>query len=274
MRIDSHQHFWRYNSTEYEWIGDDKKPIQRDFLPEHLLAEIAAVKLDGVISVQARQTREETQWLLDLATRYHFIKGVVGWADLVSTRIDSELEIIAAHPKLKAIRHVVQCEPEGFLLRADFNRGIRELRKYDLVYDILIFSRHLPNAITLVDAHPNQIFVLNHLAKPSIAKSDFELWDKHLRDLAKRPNVYCKVSGMVTEGDFGDQAEIQLRSFFDVAAEAFGPKRLLFGSDWPVCLLACSYPRWHGIVSNWVDGFTSTEKSRIFGETATEVYRL
>ncbi len=275
MKIDAHHHFWSYDPVEYGWIDETMKVIRRDFLPAHLRAEIARAGVDGVVSVQARQTLGETAWLLDFAMRNDFIKGVVGWVDLVSPHVGAELERFAANPKLKSVRHVVQGEPdENFILRVDFNRGIRELKKFSLVYDVLIFERHLPQTIQFVDAHPNQIFVLNHIAKPQIKAGLFEPWNKNIRELARRQNVYCKVSGMVTEADFATWTEAQLQPYFETVLAAFGPQRLMFGSDWPVCLVACGYARWQQMVSGWVAKLSPAEQARVLGGTAVEVYKL
>jgi L-fuconolactonase len=275
MKIDSHHHFWTYDPVEYGWIDDAMRAIRRDFLPEHLRAEIAAAGVDGVVSVQARQSLIETQWLLYLAVHNDFIKGVVGWVELASPKAGAQLENAAANPKLKAVRHVVQAEPDdNFILRDDFNRGVRELKRFDLVYDILIFERHLPQTIRFVDSHPNQTFVLDHLAKPRIKDGLFEPWNKNIRELAERPNVYCKASGMVTEADYTRWTEAQLQRYFDVVLEAFGPERMMFGSDWPVCLVACGYARWHELVSGWISKLSADEQARILGGTAMEVYRL
>jgi L-fuconolactonase len=275
MRIDSHHHFWSYDPVDYGWIDDTMRVIRRDFLPEHLKAEIAAAGVEGVVSVQARQNLTETQWLLDFARQHDFIKGVVGWVELVSPTVSAELERFAANPKLKSVRHVVQGEPDDrFILRDDFNRGIRELRKFNLVYDILIFERQLPPTIQFVDAHPEQVFVLDHIAKPRIKDDVIEPWSKQLRELAQRPNVYCKASGLVTEADYTKWTEAQVRRYFDVALEAFGPQRLMFGSDWPVCLVACGYARWHQLVSSWISKLSPTEQGRVLGGTAVEAYKL
>jgi L-fuconolactonase len=275
MKIDSHHHFWNYDPGEYGWIDDAMRVIRRDFLPEHLQAEIAAADVDGVVSVQARQNLMETKWLLGFARQHDFIKGVVGWVELVSPQVEAELECFAAFTKLKSVRHVIQGEPdENFILRADFNRGIRELSKFNLAYDILIFERHLPQTIKFVDTHPNQVFVLDHIAKPQIQANAFEPWNRNLRELAKRPNVYCKASGMVTEADYATWSEGSLQRYFDVALAAFGPQRLMFGSDWPVCLVACGYARWHKLVSDWINKLSPAEQARILGGTAIEAYKL
>lgn len=275
MKIDSHHHFWSYDPAEYGWIDDAMGVIRRDFLPEHLQLAIGAAGVDGVISVQARQSLAETQWLLDFAGENDFIKGVVGWIELASPNIGAQLEGFAANPKLKSVRHVVQGEPDdNFILREDFNRGIRELKRFKLAYDILIFERHLPQTIRFADGHPNQLFVLDHIAKPRIRDNAFEPWNKHLRELAKRPNVYCKASGMVTEADYVRWTDAQLRRYFDAALDAFGPKRLMFGSDWPVCLVACGYTRWLQLVSAWISELSADEQAAILGGTAIEAYKL
>ena len=275
MKIDAHHHFWNYEPVEYGWIDDSMKAIQRDFMPEELQEEIATAGVDGVVSVQARQSLAETEWLLRLAAKYDFIKGVVGWVELVSPKVGAELERFAANRKLKSVRHVVQAEPdEKFILRGDFNRGIRELKKLSLVYDILIFERQLPQAIQFVDAHPSQVFVLDHLAKPRIKDGLFEPWNKNLRELAKRPNIYCKVSGLVTEADYATWTDAQLQPYLNAALEAFGPRRLMFGSDWPVCLVTCGYARWHQLVTSWVAGLSPDERARVLGGTAAEAYKL
>ena len=265
MKIDAHQHFWRYNPAEFDWIDDSQQSIRRDFLPTDLTQVITPVGVAGVVSVQARQSLAETTWLLELADQHDFIKGVVGWLPLAAPQFE-----IPAHSKLKGVRHVVQAEPAGFLLRDDFNRGVARLRAHNLVYDILIVEHQLPEAIQFVDRHPQQVFMLDHSAKPRIRDNALEPWRRNLRELARRENVYCKLSGLVTEADYRNWTEVQLQPYFDTVLAAFGPRRLLFGSDWPVCLVACEYAQWHGIVQN----FAGAAATQIMGGTAMEVYRL
>jgi L-fuconolactonase len=275
MKIDSHHHFWEYEPVEYGWIDDAMRVIRRDFLPEDLRREIAAAGIDGVVSVQARQSVAETEWLLNLTSQNDFIKGIVGWVELVSPRAEKDLEKFAANPKLKSVRHVVQAEPDDkFILRDDFNHGVAALKKFSLAYDILIFERHLPATIQFVDRHPNQRFVLDHLAKPKIKVGEISPWRKNVLELAKRPNVCCKISGMVTEADYANWTEAQLRPYFEIVFEAFGPRRLMFGSDWPVCLVACDYRRWHDVVASWAKKLSRDEQAQIFGGTAIEFYNL
>ncbi len=275
FKIDAHHHFWKYSPKEYGWISASMAVIKRDFLPADLQKEIAAVGIDAVVSVQARQTLEETRWLLELASRSSFIKGVVGWVPLVDPAVSEALDRFAGEQKLKAVRHIVQDEPEDrYLLGEDFNRGIKELARTGLVYDILIFERHLPYAIQFVDRHPNQVFVLDHIAKPKIKEKVVSPWRENMKELAKRKNVYCKLSGMATEGDRANWTEADLKPYFETAIEAFGPKRLMFGSDWPVALLATGYRRWFETVNHAIARLSQAERDRILGGTAAEAYKL
>ncbi len=275
MIIDAHHHFWQYDPAQYAWIDEAKSVLRRDFLPADLAVEIAAAGVDGVVSVQARQTIEETGWLLDFAERNEFIRGVVGWVPLISPRVADDLARFSNRKKLKAARHVLQDEPDDdYMLRADFNDGIRSLAQFGLAYDILIYERQLPQGIQLVDRHPGQVFVLDHVAKPRIGERLLSPWRENVRELARRQNVYCKISGMVTEADWGRWTPEQLRPYYDVVLEAFGPRRLMFGSDWPVCLLACDYRLWKEIVSSFIATLSPDEQQRILGETAIEAYRL
>jgi len=275
MKIDAHHHVWKYSPEEYGWIDEEKAVIRRDFLPPDLRAEIDAVGIDGVVSVQARQSVEETETLLGYSDQHDFMRGVVGWAPLISPSVKEDLERFSSHPKLKAVRHVLQDEPDDhYVSRGDFNRGVAELQQFNLIYDILIFERHLPQTIEFVDRHPNQVFVLDHIAKPRIKDNLITPWRENISELARRANVSCKISGMVTEADFQNWTEAQLQPYLDTVLEAFGPSRLMFGSDWPVCLLACRYGRWFEIVSKFIARLSSAEQERILGGTAVEVYRL
>jgi L-fuconolactonase len=275
MKIDAHQHFWKYDSEEYGWIGDSMTVLRRDFLPADLRSEIDKVKVEGVISVQARQTIQETEWLLDLAEEHDFIKGVVGWVPLTSPDVRQTLDEFAGRPKLKGVRHVVQDEPDHeFILRDDFNTGVRALADYDLVYDILIYERHLPQAIEFVDRHSNQRFVLDHLAKPRAKDHILEPWSANIQRLAQRENVFCKLSGLVTEADWQSWTDKQLSIYLETVLAAFGPQRVMFASDWPVCLLATSYAKWYEVVSRFCGELSVDEQNRVLGGTAIDVYRL
>jgi L-fuconolactonase len=275
MVVDAHHHFWRYSPAEYGWIDDRMATIRRDFLPADLQREMRAAGVDAVVSVQARQSVEETRWLLDLATQNPFIAGVVGWVPLVSPSVAAALAQFAAHPKLVAIRHVLQDEPDPrFMLRTDFQAGIRSLRAFNLTYDILIYERHLPQTAELVDRHPEQPFVIDHMAKPLIKERTIEPWVRGMRELARRPHVCCKLSGMVTEIGRPHWSIADLRPYVDVVLDAFGPERVLFGSDWPVCLVACGYPCWMEIVQELIAPLSPTERAAILGDNARRVYRL
>jgi L-fuconolactonase len=275
MVIDSHHHFWKFNPAEYGWIDESMSIIRRDFVAEDLRDAILSAGVDGVISVQARQSMEETHWLLSIANENKFIRGVVGWVPLISDRVKQDLEAVAADPKLSGVRHVIHDETdEQFIAREDFNRGVSLLKEFNLAFDILIVERQLPAAIRFVDRHPDQVFVLDHLAKPKIKTGEREAWAKNIGELGRRPNVYCKISGMVTEADWQNWTQQQLREYFDVALEAFGIERLMAGSDWPVCLLACGYKRWWDILRQWTAEMPEEHKQRFFALNAVKAYGL
>ncbi len=274
MKIDSHQHFWKYNDTDYVWMVDRYAYCRRDFLPADLAPLLEAGQLDGSISVQARQFVKETDFLLELAAGNSFIKGVVGWIPLCDPNVERHLERYAGHQKIVGFRHVVHDEPDDqFLLRPDFNTGIKALSRYPLCYDILIFQRHLPQTIAFVDQHPELSMVVDHIAKPRIRRDAFDqAWAANIRCLAQRKNVTCKLSGMVTEveGDTWDEA--LLKPYFETVLEAFGPTRLMFGSDWPVCLMRSSHMTWVETVRSFIAPLSASEQAAIMGGTAERVY--
>ena len=278
--IDAHHHLWRYSPAEYGWIDEDMAALRRDFLPSDLKAAIASAGIDGTIAVQARQTMDETRWLLDLADANDAIRGVVGWAPIAGEDFPGVMEEFDRRAKLKGLRHVIQDERDPhYILREDFNSGIRTMVDSGLVYEILIFERHLEDAITCVDEHPRQPFVLDHIAKPLIAAGRLEPWAARMIELGRRPNVWCKLSGMVTEADWlADPIRASsletLKPYLDVAVEAFGPTRMMAGSDWPVCLLATGYAQWFDLLRSYFAGFSEPERAAIFGGTAIEVYAL
>ena len=274
-KIDAHHHLWKYSLEEYGWIGETDKAIRRDFLPTDLEREIGAVGIDGVVTVQARQTLEETKWLLSLAERNKFMRGVVGWAPIIDPKLPDILEPLMSHPKLRSLRHVLQGEAdENYILHEDFNVGMRTIEHFGLAYDILIYERHLPQTITFVDRLPNQIFILDHIAKPKIKDRVISPWRENITELAKRHNVYCKISGMVTEADYHSWTEADLQPYLDTVFHAFGPRRLMFGSDWPVCLVATTYHAWFDLVSRRLAKFSGPERDRVLGGTAVEAYKL
>jgi L-fuconolactonase len=273
MRIDSHQHFWKYSAANYGWISDRMPELKRDFLPSDLKPLLEAEGFDGSIAVQARQELEETRWLLQLAGKNEFIKGVVGWVNLCSPKLPAELEQFASHPKLVGVRHLVQDEPDDeFMLRPAFRQGIGQLAHYGLKYDLLLYQRHLPIAVKLVRELPAQQFVLDHIAKPGIADSSIQVWDRDIRELAKCGNVWCKVSGMVTEARWKQWRVEEFRPYLDVVFEAFGPERLMIGSDWPVCTLSANYAVTIGIVRDYICRLDSRQQEEIFGRNCARFY--
>ena len=276
MRIDAHHHLWKYTTAEYGWITPEMPAIRRDFLPADLESVMHFIGIDGTVAVQARQTLEETAWLLDLAAKHPIIRGVVGWAPLADgAGVKKHLEKYAHNRRFRGVRHIVQDEPDPrFLLRPDFNEGVKALLDYKLRYDILIFERHLPAAIEFVARHPKQTFILDHVAKPRIKDKVIAPWDRNMRELAKHPNVYCKLSGMITEADPAHWTPADLQPYIDVVLEAFGPRRLMYGSDWPVMLLAGPYEHWYRTVQQAIAKLSQAEQDRILGGTAVEAYGL
>lgn len=275
MHIDSHQHFWIYNEKEFGWLDDSMAELRRNFLPDDLAPELARTGFHGSVVVQTRQTLEETPWLLELADRSAHILGVVGWVDLCSPECRSQLEVFSTHPKLVGIRHIVQSEPdERFLLRPDFLRGIALLEEFDLAYDILIYTRHLPVAAEFVERFPRQRFVLDHLAKPPIKNHEIDAWAEGIRRIAAFPNVFCKLSGMVTEADWQHWTVEDIQPYLDVAFESFGASRLMIGSDWPVCLVGSKYGQVMDVVNNYLQGRSSEEREAVMGGNAQQFWRL
>ncbi|MGD0674500.1 MAG: amidohydrolase family protein [Polyangiaceae bacterium] len=273
--IDAHHHFWHYEPEAYPWIDPSMTVLRRDWLAVDLAPRLAAARIDGVVSVQARQTLEETSWLLSLADAHDFIVGVVGWVPLVSSSVVTTLGRFGDNPKFRGVRHVVQGEADPhFLERPDFNAGIRALRPLQLSYDILIYETQIPAALDFVDRHPDQVFIVDHAAKPRIRDGVLEPWRTNVRELARRPGVYCKLSGLVTEAATHAWTDADLRPYVDTVLEAFGPTRVMFGSDWPVCLLASSYDRWFDAVRRFLAELTPTERASILGGSARRAYRL
>jgi L-fuconolactonase len=275
MHIDSHQHFWRYSPAEHAWMSDAMVQLKRNFLPEDLQPLLEANGFGGCIAVQARQSLEETLWLLELADKHAFIKGVVGWVDLCSTDLPSQLEIFAAHAKFVGVRHMVQDEPDDeFVLRREFLNGISQLKQYDLTYDLLLHPKHLRAATQLVQRFPEQPFVLDHIGKPRIAEGIFSPWQEDLRELATAKNVLCKLSGMVTEAKWNRWRPSEFVPCLDAVAEAFTPERLMIGSDWPVCLLSADYASAMRIVMDYFQQFSLGEQSSILGENCARFYGI
>ncbi|GAK39188.1 amidohydrolase family protein [Paenibacillus urinalis] len=277
VRIDAHQHFIDYASGDYPWIDDRHEALKRPFMPADLKPLLDSLSFDGSIAVQARPSLHETEWLLSLADEFEFIYGVVGWVDLCSPAVSAQLERFSAHPKLKGIRHLIQDEPDDhFMLRDDFLRGLRLLSKYGLTYDLLIHERHLPNAAALTQMFPEQKFVLDHLAKPRImeGKGQLDSWRSGIQELAKSPNVYCKLSGMVTEADWAHWRAEDFVPYLDTVFEAFGPERLMIGSDWPVCTVSRDYRAVMGVVTAYIHPLPSEIQARILGGNCARFYNI
>ena len=273
MKIDTHQHFWRYDHGEYGWIGPHMDCLKRDYLPDDLAPLLSSEGMDGTIAVQARQCIEESRWLLELSERHSFIRGVVGWVDLCSNQVKGQLEKLVGHRKFCGVRHVIHDElDDEFMLRADFMQGVSLLGGFELTYDILIFPKHLPAACTLAAHFPDQPFVVDHLAKPAIRKRQLEPWKGDLNRLASLENVHCKLSGMVTEADWTNWKPTDFTVYLDTVFECFGSSRVMVGSDWPVCNVAGSYTQVMGIIESYVEKFSDDEKSDIWGENARRFY--
>lgn len=275
MTIDSHQHFWRYTAADYPWMTDKLASLRRDYLPEDLAPLLKQTGLDGCVAVQAQQTVAEARWLLSLTDTQPFIKGVVGWVDLQSDRVEEQLAELARHPRFVGVRHVVQDEPDdNFMLRPAFQRGIGRLRQFNLAYDLLVFPKQLPASIQLAANFPEQRFVLDHIAKPFIRDGTISPWRDQIRELAKASNVWCKVSGMITEAKWTGWHAEDFRPYLDVVFEAFGVERLMFGTDWPVATLAGTYQEVHQLAAGYVRSLTAEQQARFFGGSAMEFYRL
>ena len=275
MVIDSHQHFWKYEPKKHSWIDNKMKVIRKDFMPSDLQNIYTKNNIDGCVAVQADQTLEETDFLLDLSSKNDFIKGVVGWADLRAENIDDVLKHYSQFEKLKGFRHVVQGEADhNFLLRPDFLRGISALEKYNFTYDILVFPHQLGSVLEFVKHFPNQKFVIDHIAKPYIKDDFFDGWATLMTEIAKHKNVCCKVSGMITEADYNTWTQAQLQPYLELVFEAFGTDRMMFGSDWPVCLVAGNYQQVKIIITNFISKFSEVEQQAIMGENAIKFYNL
>ena len=274
MRIDAHQHFWHYDPVRDAWITDEMETLKRDFLPGELEDLLAAHRMDGSIAVQADQSEAETRFLLDIANRHSTILGVVGWVDLLAQNLPDRLEHYSTFEEFRGIRHIAQAEADHFLARGDIVHSLGMLRDFVLTYDILVYPRQLPSALSLVERLPDQPFVIDHMAKPLVARGVMEPWKTQMRELATYPNVWCKVSGLVTEADWANWQPDVFRPYLDVVFEAFGTRKVMFGSDWPVCLLAASYRQVVDLIQNYVEQFPSSEREGVFGENAAHFYGL
>ena len=274
MKIDSHQHFWIYAPLKQAWIDSSMQEIAKDFLPKDLKSLLDQTQIDGCVAVQADQSEDETQFLLDLAKKNPFIKGVVGWVDLKSDNLLERLEYFSKNPLFKGVRHILQAEKDGFMLQDSFLKGIGQLKNYKLTYDILIYPHQLKEATILVERNPDQPFVLDHLAKPNIKDQKIDEWATGIQRLAVFKNVYCKLSGMVTEADWNHWQGSDFEDYMSVVLKAFGSERVMFGSDWPVCLLAGSYPHVIELVEQFIKNLSTDDRNKIMGINAQNFYKL
>ncbi|MEX0274994.1 MAG: amidohydrolase [Flavobacteriaceae bacterium] len=274
MVLDSHQHFWKYDPERDAWIDDSMSRIRRDFLPTDLAPVLQDNGVNGCVAVQADQSEEETEFLLGIAMENVMVKGVVGWVDLLAKNVGERLAQYAQNPYFKGVRHIVQAESDDFMLRGDFQQGIAQLSQLGLTYDILVFPSQLAAAVELVQKFPYQPFVVDHMAKPYIKSGEIEGWKKDITTLAQYENVYCKISGMVTEADWGKWEPGNFLPYLDTVVEAFGVQRVMYGSDWPVCLLAAEYREQLQLISSYVTSFSQSERKAVMGENAKEFYNI
>ncbi|KQO20612.1 amidohydrolase [Flavobacterium sp. Leaf82] len=273
-RIDSHQHFWKFDPVRDSWIDDSMQKIQRDFLPENLLPLLQQNQFSGCVAVQASQSEDETNFLVDLASKNDFIKGIVGWVDLRDENITERLEHFSTHKKLKGFRHVVQGEADDFMFREDFRNGISALKPFNYTYDILIFHRQLRAAISLVQDFPDQQFVIDHIAKPDIKSGDIASWKKGIEEISKYENVNCKISGMVTEANWNNWKADDLKPYLDVVFENFTTQKLMFGSDWPVLNVASDYSEVVRTLEDYMQQLSIEDQNKIWFENAVSFYKL
>ena len=273
-RIDAHHHLWHYTPEEYGWISEEMGVLRRDFLAAELVRELESAQVTGAVAVQARQSIAETDWLLQQAAVTSSILGVVGWLPLESPEFPALLEAYRAETRLKGLRHVVQAEPAGFMDGEAFNRGLRSMRPSGLTYDLLLVADQLAESTRLVDRHPLQPFVLDHIGKPFIRSGERTQWAAGLRELARRPHVSCKLSGMLTETDWTRWSVAELQPYFEVVLEAFGPQRLMIGTDWPVLTVGSTYAGWWHVVEGWLSSLSREEQDAILGTNAMSFYSL
>ncbi|MAI18482.1 MAG: amidohydrolase [Marinovum sp.] len=274
MIIDSHQHFWKYNPIRDAWIDDSMSVIRKDFLPKDLESVLQKNEVDGCIAVQADQSEEETNFLLECALENEFIKGVVGWVDLTDEQVETRLAHFASNPLFKGVRHIVQAEKEDYLLRKDVQNGISKLAEHNLTFDILVFPHQLAAAVQMVEKFPKQQFILDHIAKPNISAPMDKEWKENISALSKFENVSCKISGMVTETKNFIFNDSDFNPFLDVVFESFGSHRLMYGSDWPVCLLAADYNKVFTIIHDYLERHLSSSKDQVLGINAVNIYNL
>ena len=274
MKIDAHQHFWQFDPVRDSWIDDSMKILQNDFMPDDLKPLLEQTGFDGCVAVQADQSENETRFLLNLAGEFEFIKGVVGWIDLKASNLEQRLENFSQFSKLKGFRHIIQAEPDGFMVNPQFVEGVKKLHEFQFTYDILIFEHQLEECINFVKSLPEMPLVIDHLAKPDIKNRSFDEWAEQMKKLAEFPNVHVKLSGLVTETDWGNWTRKEFTPYMETCLDYFGAERLMIGSDWPVCLLGGSFDEVTGIVEEFARGLSQAEHDAIMGQTAINFYNL
>ena len=274
MTIDTHVHFWKYDKVRDAWITKDMKILKQDYLPQHLIQSLRRNDVDGCVAVQAGQSEYETHILVELSKTHSEIKGVVGWVDLQNKNVEERLQFFSQYNIIKGWRHIVQSEPDDFLMRTDFHHGIRALAAYEYTYDILIYHHQLRQALEFVSKFPAQKFVIDHCAKPDISNKKMEEWRILMKEMASFPNVYCKLSGLFTEANWKQWSAGDFYPYFDVVFEAFGTDRLMFGSDWPVMLLSGIYVQWKSLLEKYMESFVEEDHLKVFGENAIQFYNL
>ncbi len=272
--IDVHVHFWKYNKIKDAWITGEMQLLQRDFLPKDLEPALNENGIKGVVAVQSDQSENETLFLLELANKNPLIKGIVGWVDLQNENLENKLLHWSKHPAIKGFRHIVQAEADGFLQKEKFLNGIKSLQKFEFTYDILIYENQLKEAIEFVNKFPNQKFIIDHCAKPSIKNNGINEWKNGMKKIAKNENVYCKASGLITEAKWNQWKEKDFYPYLDVVFESFETDRILFGSDWPVMLLSGTYRKWKNLLEKYMLQFSDEEKQKVFGNNAIKFYNL
>jgi L-fuconolactonase len=274
MQVDTHVHFWKYKKSKDNWITNDMKVLQQDYFPETISLTLKRNDIDGCVAVQAYQTELETLFLIELAKTHDIIKGVVGWVDLQKENIEERLLYFSQYPVIKGWRHIVQSEPNDFLLGKNFQRGIAALQPYNYTYDVLIYHHQLKPALEFVSRFPEQKFVIDHCAKPDIANKKIDEWKSLMQEIAKNPNVYCKLSGLFTEAKWKQWSPNEFYPYLDVVFDAFGTDRLMFGSDWPVILLSGIYVQWKSLLEKYMENFEEEEREKVFGRNAIQFYYL
>jgi len=274
MQVDAHVHFWKYNKARDGWITNDMKVLQQDYLPETISLTLKRNGIDACVAVQVDQSELETLFLVELSKTHDIINGVVGWIDFQNENIEERLQYFSQFPIIKGWRHIVQAEPDDFLLRKEFQRGIHALQSYNSTYDVLIFNHQLKHALEFISQFPEQKFIIDHCAKPDIANKKIEEWKSLIQQVAKHPKVYCKLSGLFTEAKWKQWSPNEFYPYLEVVFDAFGINRLIYASDWPVMLLSGIYVQWKSLLEKYMENFDQEDREKVFGENAVRFYNL